>query len=87
MDIFKNYCQFCLEEQSSRCPKVPIDREIKQKFLDLTALKVKIQSTDIKYEKESTLIFKQNNFVFSCLQLSSVSSSVVNLVWNYSIHP
>lgn len=34
-----NFCQFCLEEQSIRSQKVPIDREVKRKFHDLTALK------------------------------------------------
>lgn len=37
----RSICQFCLQEQDNNSMKIPIDREIKQKFQDLTALKVK----------------------------------------------
>lgn len=36
----KLYCQFCLKLQELDAAKVPINREIKQKFQELTNLKV-----------------------------------------------
>jgi hypothetical protein len=41
VDIIKAYCQFCLKQQTKDHPKIPINRNLKQNFLELTQMKVR----------------------------------------------
>lgn len=56
VDIIKSYCQFCLKQQTKDHPKIPISRDLKQNFQDLTHLKVK--KLKKSFNKIQQIIFK-----------------------------